>query len=94
MILTFKGREIQRAVNLTLNACNQFVIAPEISIAASVCSLIRLLMKHVPAPGDFFHAAPNIDHSQDFVRKDIIEWMQWLRTDFGFDGWRLDFVRS
>ncbi|KAG0557919.1 hypothetical protein KC19_11G166400 [Ceratodon purpureus] len=47
-----------------------------------------------PKCGDFFHAAPNIDHSQDFVRKDIIEWMKWLRTDFGFDGWRLDFVRG
>lgn len=44
--------------------------------------------------GDFFHAAPNIDHSQDFVRRDIIEWMKWLRTDIGYDGWRLDFVRS
>ncbi|XP_024360714.1 uncharacterized protein [Physcomitrium patens] len=47
-----------------------------------------------PKSGDFFHAAPNIDHSQDFVRRDIIEWMKWLRSDFGFDGWRLDFVRG
>lgn len=47
-----------------------------------------------PKSGDFFHAAPNIDHSQKFVRKDIIEWMKWLRTDFGFDGWRLDFARG
>lgn len=29
--------------------------------------------------GDNFHAAPNIDHSQDFVRKDIKEWLHWLR---------------
>lgn len=43
--------------------------------------------------GDIFHAAPNIDHSQDFVRKDIKEWLNWLRSDIGFDGWRLDFVR-
>ncbi|KAH7425704.1 hypothetical protein KP509_11G067000 [Ceratopteris richardii] len=43
---------------------------------------------------DFFHAAPNIDHSQDFVRKDIVGWMKWLRTEIGFDGWRLDFVRG
>ena len=43
--------------------------------------------------GDIFHAAPNIDHSKDFVRKDIIEWLNWLRSDIGFDGWRLDFVR-
>lgn len=43
--------------------------------------------------GDIFHAAPNIDHSQDFVRKDIKGWLNWLRNDIGFDGWRLDFVR-
>ncbi|KAH7435067.1 hypothetical protein KP509_06G047800 [Ceratopteris richardii] len=47
-----------------------------------------------PSSGDIFHAAPNIDHSQDFVRRDIIEWMQWLRTEIGYDGWRLDFVRG
>lgn len=44
--------------------------------------------------GDFFHAAPNIDHTQAFVRKDICEWMQWLRAEVGYDGWRLDFVRG
>lgn len=44
--------------------------------------------------GDFFHAAPNIDHTQGFVRKDIAEWMQWLRQEAGYDGWRLDFVRG
>lgn len=38
--------------------------------------------------GDCFHAAPNIDHQQEFVRKDISEWMKWLRNDIGFDGWR------
>ncbi|XWS34048.1 hypothetical protein CRYUN_Cryun21dG0005700 [Craigia yunnanensis] len=44
--------------------------------------------------GDNFHAAPNIDHSQDFVRKDLKEWLFWLRDDIGYDGWRLDFVRG
>ncbi|XP_051145899.1 alpha-amylase 3, chloroplastic isoform X2 [Andrographis paniculata] len=44
--------------------------------------------------GDSFHAAPNIDHSQEFVRKDIKEWLQWLRKEIGYDGWRLDFVRG
>ncbi|RDX93372.1 Alpha-amylase 3, chloroplastic [Mucuna pruriens] len=47
-----------------------------------------------PSSGDIFHAAPNIDHSQDFVRKDIKMWLNWLRNDIGFDGWRLDFVRG
>ncbi|CAI5513187.1 unnamed protein product [Closterium sp. Naga37s-1] len=47
-----------------------------------------------PSSGDIFHAAPNIDHSQDFVRKDICEWLRWLRADVGYDGWRLDFARG
>ncbi|WOL02990.1 alpha-amylase 3, chloroplastic [Canna indica] len=44
--------------------------------------------------GDSFHAAPNIDHSQDFVRRDLKEWLCWLRKEIGYDGWRLDFVRG
>eukprot|EP00850_Spirogloea_muscicola_P011008 SM000066S20483 [mRNA] locus=s66:593967:600493:- [translate_table: standard] len=41
--------------------------------------------------GDFFGAAPNIDHSQEFVRKDLA---LWLQTEAGYDGWRFDFVRG
>ncbi|KAG1367590.1 alpha-amylase 3, chloroplastic [Cocos nucifera] len=44
--------------------------------------------------GDNFHAAPNIDHSQEFVRNDLKEWLRWLRREVGYDGWRLDFVRG
>uniref|UniRef100_A0A0E0N1N0 alpha-amylase n=1 Tax=Oryza rufipogon TaxID=4529 RepID=A0A0E0N1N0_ORYRU len=44
--------------------------------------------------GDNFHAAPNIDHSQDFVRSDLKEWLCWMRKEVGYDGWRLDFVRG
>ncbi|XP_020592585.1 alpha-amylase 3, chloroplastic isoform X2 [Phalaenopsis equestris] len=44
--------------------------------------------------GDNFHAAPNIDHSQEFVRKDLKDWLCWLRKEVGYDGWRLDFVRG
>ncbi|ERM99977.1 hypothetical protein AMTRI_Chr10g224780 [Amborella trichopoda] len=47
-----------------------------------------------PSSGDIFHAAPNVDHSQEFVRRDIKEWLNWLRSEIGFDGWRLDFVRG
>ncbi len=40
------------------------------------------------ATGDEFAAAPNIDHMQDYVRKDLTDWMEWLRDEIGFDGWR------
>lgn len=38
--------------------------------------------------GEIFHAAPNIDHGQQFVKGDIVEWLQWLREYIGYDGWR------
>lgn len=44
--------------------------------------------------GDDYPAAPNIDHSQERIRNDIINWLKWLRNSIGFDGWRLDFVRG
>ena len=44
--------------------------------------------------GDNFHGVPNIDHSQDFVRKDIIAWLQWLRHNVGFQDFHFDFARG
>ena len=41
-----------------------------------------------PSSGDPFPAAPNIDHTQTFVKADIKEWLQWMRDYMGFDGWR------
>ncbi|KAL1809635.1 uncharacterized protein LOC108196268 [Daucus carota subsp. sativus] len=61
---------------------------------AIVCDDPNFQGRGNPSSGDIFHAAPNIDHSQDFVRKDVKEWLNWLRNDTGFDGWRLDFVRG
>lgn len=63
-----------------------------------LCLTMKILhvLTHLPLMlfvGDIFHAAPNIDHSQDFVRRDIKGWLNWLRNEIGFDGWRLDFVR-
>lgn len=39
-----------------------------------------------------FHGAPNIDHSQKFVRDDLTQWMLWLKNNIGFDGFRFDFM--
>ncbi|CAN4081647.1 unnamed protein product [Withania somnifera] len=61
---------------------------------AVVCDDPNFQGRGNPSSGDIFHAAPNIDHSQEFVRQDIKEWLNWLRNDVGFDGWRLDFVRG
>ncbi|KAG6405866.1 hypothetical protein SASPL_133460 [Salvia splendens] len=61
---------------------------------AIVCDDPNFQGRGNPSSGDIFHAAPNVDHSQDFVRRDIKEWLNWLRNDIGFDGWRLDFARG
>lgn len=61
---------------------------------AIVCDDPNFQGRGNPSTGDIFHAAPNIDHSQEFVRRDIKEWLNWLRNDIGFDGWRLDFARG
>jgi alpha-amylase len=50
--------------------------------------------KGAPKTGDDYVAAPNIDHTQERVRQDIITWMKYLRNSIGFDGWRYDFVRG
>ncbi|KAJ6371238.1 hypothetical protein OIU77_001692 [Salix suchowensis] len=61
---------------------------------AIVCDDPNFQGRGNPSSGDVFHAAPNVDHSQEFVRRDIKNWLNWLRNDIGFDGWRLDFVRG
>ncbi|KAK8711109.1 hypothetical protein V6N13_146405 [Hibiscus sabdariffa] len=61
---------------------------------AIVCDDPNFQGRGNPSSGDIFHAAPNVDHSQDFVRRDIKEWLNCLRNEIGYDGWRLDFVRG
>lgn len=38
--------------------------------------------------------APPTPPPQEFVKRDLCEWMVWLRTHAGFDGFRLDFVKG
>lgn len=47
-----------------------------------------------PGSGDDFHAAPNLDHSQEFVREDLKEWLGWLTDEVGFDSVRFDFTKG
>ncbi|XP_068646017.1 probable alpha-amylase 2 isoform X2 [Aristolochia californica] len=44
--------------------------------------------------GDNFNGVPNIDHTQHFVREDIIGWLQWLRNSIGFQDFRFDFAKG
>ncbi len=44
--------------------------------------------KGANSSGDSFGAAPNIDHTAAAVKSGLSEWLRWLRSEIGFDGWR------
>eukprot|EP00879_Flechtneria_rotunda_P030447 GHRR01033080.1.p1 GENE.GHRR01033080.1~~GHRR01033080.1.p1 ORF type:complete len:219 (+),score=42.37 GHRR01033080.1:447-1103(+) len=46
-----------------------------------------------PDTGDDFWGAPDLDHTNSHLREALTHWLQHLRENVGFTGWRFDFAK-
>ncbi|XP_051139667.1 alpha-amylase [Andrographis paniculata] len=44
--------------------------------------------------GAGYPPAPDLDHLNPTAQKELSDWMNWLKSEIGFDGWRFDFVKG
>ena len=44
--------------------------------------------------GENWGGARDLDHTSAYVQQDVKAYQAWLKGDFGYDGWRYDFVKG
>lgn len=44
--------------------------------------------------GDAYSAARDVDHTKAYVQTSLQDWMNWLSSYVGYDGWRYDYVKG
>lgn len=49
---------------------------------------------HPLASSDCGCGGADLDHTNDMLRSSLVDWLNWLKNDIGFEGWRFDFVKG
>lgn len=49
---------------------------------------------HPLAGSDCCCDGADLDHTNEMLRLSLVDWMNWLKNDIGFEGWRFDFVKG
>lgn len=44
--------------------------------------------------GEGWAGARDLDHTSEYVQQAICAYLKWLKAEFGYDGWRYDFVKG
>lgn len=73
-------------------ACCVVCVGWRAAAAASCCHVCvrpERLKPWAPLP----HLPPDLDHTNLVVRDGLVDWLNWLRSHIGFEGWRFDFVK-
>ncbi len=69
-------------------------------LSASACCAFRLLSTALciptgnPDEGRPYEAARDLDHKNAIVKNDIKDYLNYIKTEYGYDGFRLDFVHG
>jgi hypothetical protein len=58
------------------------------------CLLLLLLWLPTTLFAFFLSLFSDLDHTNKDLRDSLVDWLNWLHTDLGFEGWRFDFVRG
>lgn len=69
---------------------------PGCTVRCNACKRWRCLAEcalAVEFVGDDFWGAPDLDHTNPHLREALVHWMQHLRDNIGYRGWRFDFAK-
>eukprot|EP00898_Chlorokybus_atmophyticus_P001198 jgi/Chlat1/2079/Chrsp17S02811 len=80
------------------NECGKQALGPNVAedwgAWAVVCDDAEYCGTGNPDTGERFGGAPDLDHANAALRNYIAKFLNWLKEEIGFEGWRFDYVKG